>query len=92
MARGRRIKLRYAHQGGKNPPRIIIHGKQTDAVPASYRRYLVNRFHKVLQLSGTPIRVEFRTGGNPFKEKQKRSSKLTPGQKYRLKKKGDRDS
>jgi hypothetical protein len=50
------------------------------------------RFHKVLQLSGTPLRVEFRTGGNPFKEKEKRSSKLTPGQKYRLNKKGKRDS
>ncbi len=90
MARGRRIKLRYAHQGGKNPPRIIVHGKQTDAVPASYKRYMQKRFHKVLQLSGTPLRVEFRTGGNPFKEKEKRSSKLTPGQRYRLNKKGER--
>ncbi len=92
MARGRRIKLRYAHQGGKNPPRIIVHGKQTDAVPASYRRYMQKRFHKVLQLSGTPLRVEFRTGGNPFKHKEKRSSKLTPGQKYRLNKKDSRGS
>ncbi|MEN8213175.1 MAG: ribosome biogenesis GTPase Der [Pseudomonadota bacterium] len=88
MVRGRRIKLRYAHQGGKNPPRIIIHGKQTDAVPASYRRYLAKRFHKVLQLSGTPLRVEFRSGENPFEQKQKRSSRLTPGQRYRIRKKG----
>jgi GTP-binding protein len=66
LARGRRIKLRYAHQGGKNPPRIIIHGNQTDAVPESYKRFLIGRFRKTLQLKGTPLIVEFRTGKNPY--------------------------
>lgn len=66
LVRGRRIKLRYAHQGGRNPPVIVIHGNQTADVPAAYQRYLVNRFRDVLNLHGTPLRVEFRTGGNPY--------------------------
>ena len=77
MVRGRRIKLRYAHQGGRNPPLIIIHGNQTDAVPNVYHRYLVNRFRKAFKLWGTPVRVEFRTGDNPFKD---RRNKLTERQ------------
>ncbi|MDH5190773.1 MAG: ribosome biogenesis GTPase Der [Gammaproteobacteria bacterium] len=75
--KGRRIKLRYAHQGGKNPPLIIIHGNQTKSVPDSYRRYLENTFRKVLHLKGTPIQIEFRTGDNPYKDKR---NKLTPRQ------------
>jgi len=63
---GRRIKLRYAHQGGQNPPIIVIHGNQTDAVPATYKRFLISRFRQALKLDGTPIRVEFRSGENPF--------------------------
>jgi GTP-binding protein len=66
LVQGRRIKLRYAHQGGKNPPIIVIHGNQTAAVPASYQRYLMNRFRSVLGLRGTPLRIEFRTGENPY--------------------------
>ncbi|MBX2837463.1 MAG: ribosome biogenesis GTPase Der [Gammaproteobacteria bacterium] len=66
MAQGRRIKLRYAHQGGTNPPMIIIHGRQAGKVPKSYQRYLVNYFTKALRLFGTPLRVEFREGDNPF--------------------------
>ncbi|MEN9727353.1 MAG: ribosome biosis GTPase Der [Pseudomonadota bacterium] len=66
LVRGRRIKLRYAHFGGKNPPTIIIHGNQTDDVPESYRRYLANFFRNALRLVGTPVRIEFRTGENPF--------------------------
>jgi GTP-binding protein len=77
MARGRRVKLRYAHQGGRNPPLIIIHGNQTDAVPATYQRFLVNRFRKAFKLWGTPVRIEFRTGDNPFKN---RRNKLTERQ------------
>ncbi len=80
LARGRRIKLRYAHQGGKNPPIIVIHGNQTDAVPASYQRYLVNRFRKAFKLWGTPVRIEFRTGDNPFKG---RRNKLTARQQQK---------
>ena len=66
LVQGRRIKLRYAHQGGKNPPIIVVHGNQTAEVPASYRRYLMNRFRNVLRLRGTPLRIEFRSGENPF--------------------------
>jgi len=77
---GRRIKLRYAHMGGQNPPLIIIHGNQTEEVPKDYRRYLENIFRKVLRISGTPIRIEFKTGENPFKE---RRNELTPAQAER---------
>jgi len=74
---GRRIKLRYAHQGGRNPPTIIIHGNQTDAMPNSYRRYLSNLFRRELQLEGTPLKIEFRQSDNPFKG---RRNTLTPRQ------------
>jgi GTP-binding protein len=77
LIRGRRIKLRYAHQGGRNPPRIVIHGNQTESVPESYRRYLENAFRAALKLTGTPIRIEFRTGVNPY---QGRRNPLTPRQ------------
>ena len=70
LVRGRRIKLRYAHQGGKNPPLIVIHGNQTAEVPASYQRYLTNRFRSVFRLRGTPLRVEFRSGDNPYAGKR----------------------
>ncbi len=66
LARGRRIKLRYAHQGGMNPPRIIIHGNQTDLMPAAYKRYLINYFIKALKIVGTPIKIEFKSSSNPF--------------------------
>ncbi len=73
----RRIKLRYAHQGGSNPPIIVVHGNQTDALPGSYKRYLENRFTKYLKVRGTPIRFEFRTSDNPFAGKK---NTLTPRQ------------
>jgi len=79
LVHGRRIKFRYAHLGGKNPPRIIIHGNQTDSTPNSYKRYLENTFRDVLKLHGTPIVIEFKKGANPFKGKKK---KLTDGQLY----------
>lgn len=66
LVHGRRIKFRYAHLGGKNPPRIIIHGNQTDSTPNSYKRYLENTFRAVLKLHGTPIKIEFKKGSNPF--------------------------
>jgi GTPase len=62
----RRIKLKYAHQGGRNPPVVIIHGIQTDALPLSYKRYLTNYYRTKLHLSGTPIRLEFKSPVNPF--------------------------
>ncbi|HEY6482899.1 MAG TPA: ribosome biogenesis GTPase Der [Steroidobacteraceae bacterium] len=66
LVHGRRIKLRYAHQGGRNPPRIIIHGNQTASVPDAYSRYLANVFRKKFDLFATPVVVEFRTDANPY--------------------------
>ena len=66
-----RPKLRYAHQGGVNPPRIIIHGNALDRVPESYRRYLEGFFRAKFELVGTPMAIEFRTGRNPYAKKRK---------------------
>jgi GTPase len=66
-----RPKLRYAHQGGVNPPRIIIHGNALDRVPESYKRYLEGFFRNQFALTGTPMRIEFRTGRNPYAGKRK---------------------
>ncbi|MCE8017831.1 ribosome biogenesis GTPase Der [Halomonas sp. MCCC 1A17488] len=66
LVHGRRIKLRMAHQGGSNPPIIVVHGNQTEALPEAYKRFLTNTFRKVLKVKGTPIRFEFRSGKNPF--------------------------
>jgi GTP-binding protein len=67
---GRRIKLRYAHKTGGHPPTVMIHGNQTNAVPASYTRFLENRFRKALKLIGTPIKIVYRTGENPYQGKR----------------------
>jgi GTPase len=67
---GRRIKLRYAHVGGNNPPIIVIHGNQTDAVPDAYKRYLQHKFVAALKLEGTPVRIEFKTSDNPYKDRK----------------------
>jgi GTP-binding protein len=66
LIRGRRIKLRYAHAGGRNPPVIVIHGNQTEDVPAHYVRYLEKTFRRALSLQGTPIKFEFKSGENPY--------------------------
>lgn len=63
-----RPKMRYAHQGGQNPPRIIVHGNALDAIPDSYRRYLESRFREAFKLSGTPLRIEFKSSHNPYLE------------------------
>ncbi len=63
---GRRIKLRYAHLGGLNPPRVIVHGNQVDKLPQAYVRYLMNVFRKAFKWVGTPVSVEFRATENPF--------------------------
>jgi len=77
LVRRRRIKLRYAHQGGRKPPVIVIHGNQTEDVPETYRKYLARVFRQALRLTGTPIRIELRTGENPYKG---RKNILTPRQ------------
>ena len=77
MFNGRRIEMRYAHAGGQNPPIVIIHGNQVDKVPDHYTRYLENVYRKALQLAGTPLRIEYRNGENPF---EGRRNTLTPRQ------------
>lgn len=74
MVNGRRVKLRYAHAGGQNPPVVVVHGTQTDALTASYQRYLEKIFRRELALHGTPIRIELRSGENPYAGKR---NKLT---------------
>ena len=63
-----RPKMRYAHQGGMNPPVIVIHGNSLQHVPDAYKRFLEGRFRKAFDLVGTPLRIEFKTADNPFKE------------------------
>lgn len=80
LIHGRRIKLRYAHFGGNNPPRIIIHGNQVNDVPGHYTRYLEKVFRRELGLSGTPVVVEYRQGENPYAGKD---NLLTPRQLHK---------
>lgn len=82
LTRGQRIKLRYAHQGGSNPFRLIVHGNRTEYVPDSYTRYLNNYFRQTLKLVGTQIRIEYKTGENPFEGKH---NTLTPRQEHKRK-------
>ena len=70
LHQGRRIKLRYAHQGGRNPPIIVIHGNQTEHLPDTYLRYLMGFFITRLKLKGTPVRIELKSGKNPFASKK----------------------
>jgi GTPase len=79
LIRGRRIKLRYAHQGGRNPPRIVIHGNQTTSVPDAYTRYLANVFRKAYDLFATPVFIEYRTHANPYQ----RERRAQPGRRRR---------
>ena len=67
---GRRIRLRYAHQGGRHPPILVIHGNRTERLPANYRRYLVNTFRKTLRLEGVPLRLELKSGENPYSDRR----------------------
>lgn len=84
LVNGRRIKLRYAHAGGHNPPIIVIHGNQTDKVPANYRRYLEKWFREQLGLEGTPVKLEFKTSENPFAHKRNQLTKRQVNRKRRL--------
>ena len=73
---GRRIRLRYAHQGGRHPPVVVIHGSRPDLLPGHYRRYLANAFRKAFRLEGAPLRLEFKSGGNPFAGRRNRPRPL----------------
>ena len=77
LVRGRRVKLKYAHAGGYNPPIVVIHGNQVKDLPDSYKRYLMNYFRKSLDVMGSPIRIQFKEGENPFANKR---NTLTPTQ------------
>lgn len=77
MVRGRRVKMKYAHAGGYNPPIVVIHGNQVKDLPDAYKRYLMNYFRKSLEVMGTPIRIQFKDGDNPFAGKR---NTLTPNQ------------
>ncbi|MCH2088464.1 MAG: ribosome biogenesis GTPase Der [Pseudoalteromonas sp.] len=81
LVRGRRVKLKYAHAGGYNPPRIVIHGNQVHDLPDSYKRYLMNYYRKALGIMGTPIKIEFREGDNPYAG---RTNKVTLSQKRKI--------
>jgi GTPase len=84
LSNGHRIKLRYAHQGGKNPPIIVIHGSRTDKLNDAYKRYLMSFFIQKLKLKGTPVRIEFKVGDNPYAEKRNKLSKHQVDKKKRL--------
>ncbi|HET8711243.1 MAG TPA: ribosome biogenesis GTPase Der, partial [Spongiibacteraceae bacterium] len=84
LVNGRRIKLRYAHAGGSNPPLIVIHGNQTAEIPRAYQRYLEKTFRRELQLIGTPVRIEFRTGDNPYAGKRNMLTERQIQRKRRL--------
>ncbi|ACT14033.1 ribosome biogenesis GTPase Der [Pectobacterium aroidearum] len=77
LVRGRRVKLKYAHAGGYNPPIVVIHGNQVKDLPDSYKRYLMNYYRRSLDVMGTPIRIQFKEGENPFADKR---NTLTPNQ------------
>jgi len=84
LVNGRRIKLRYMHLGGVNPPLFIVHGNQTHAVPKNYSRYLENTLRRVLHLKGTPIRIEYKSGDNPYANQKNQLSKRQVNKKRRL--------
>ena len=86
MKQGRVAKLRYAHSGGKLPPRIVIHGTRTDTVTEAYRRYLVNRFIRHFKLSGTPVFLDFRDSTNPYRGRKNVLTRRQLDKRKRLKK------
>lgn len=82
LVRGRRVKLKYAHAGGYNPPIVVIHGNQVKELPDSYKRFLMNYYRKSLEIMGTPIRIQFQNSENPFETK---TNKLTISQERKRK-------
>ena len=80
-----RPKMRYAHQGGSNPPIVVIHGSGLDGVKGPYKRYLENTFRKVFKLQGTPLRIELRSSVNPFEGIRKPLTEKQDSQRRRRK-------
>lgn len=83
LVNGRRVKLKYAHAGGYNPPIVVVHGNQVKRLPDSYKRFMMNYYRRSLKVMGTPIQVRFQDGGNPFEGMN--SKKLTVSQERRRK-------
>jgi len=75
MVHGRRIKMIYAHQGGQNPPLIVVHGRQLDKVPDVYTRYLIKHFMKFLKLQGTPLKIQYKQSENPYAGQKKKDNR-----------------
>ena len=86
LSQGRSSRLRFAHSGGNLPPRIIVHGNRTDAIPPAYRRYLENVYIKHFKLRGTPLQIEFRSGENPYKDNKNILTQRQLAKRKRLKK------
>ncbi|MGR5113567.1 ribosome biogenesis GTPase Der [Photobacterium damselae] len=84
MIRGRRVKLKYAHAGGYNPPIIVVHGNLVNELPGSYKRYLMNYYRKSLEMMGTPIRIQFQNSENPFETKKEKLTISQQRQRKRL--------
>ncbi|MCE0493168.1 ribosome biogenesis GTPase Der [Vibrio salinus] len=82
LVRGRRVKLKYAHAGGYNPPIVVVHGNLVNELPDSYKRYLMNYYRKSLEIMGTPIKVHFQSSENPYEGK---TSKATLSQERKRK-------
>ena len=80
-----RPKMRYAHQGGSNPPIVVIHGSGLDDVKRPYKRYLENSFRKAFKLKGTPLRIELRSAANPFEGRRKPLTEKQDAQRRRRK-------
>jgi len=80
-----RPKMRYAHQGGSNPPIVVIHGSGLDGVKQPYKRYLENTFRKAFKLKGTPLRIELRSAANPFEGRRKPLTEKQDAQRRRRK-------
>ena len=85
LVNGRRIKLRYAHPGGHNPPIIVIHGNQTEKIPEHYIRYLEKSFRRALDLHGTPIKVRFKSTDNPYAPRKNQLNDRQSAKARRLK-------
>ncbi len=84
MVRGRRVKLKYAHAGGYNPPIVVIHGNLVNELPDSYKRYLMNYYRKSLDIMGTPIRIQFQSSENPFEKKTTKATLSQDRKRKRL--------
>lgn len=80
ISSGRRIKLKFAHAGGYNPPRIIIHGNKVSKVPDSYKRYIINCYRKSLNIMGSPVIIDFKEGENPFADEKPAQKRQTQSQ------------